>query len=375
MKSTMKTYERWLSATPLERLRLPPPEPIPYDLIGGDPMTVQRLEQRITTMLIPSLPEELRQDLVANREMWPSAIVYKILRTYQPGGWSEKSSLLMDLTQAAVAKDPMSAASGLRLWKRQRTRAIELGAGLPDLMLQVKALDQVVSKILPLHPQALFRVSAFRMETHVDERPTTESALQFHELLQAEMDTIVHSTPSCGGEKPAAKALQTGPSQLEKDGKPTPTSPDKIKPCKFWGTPEGCRHAKSCRFAHATLPDARERCWLCSSKEHRKNECPYGRETAGPQAGGSGGKSGKGDGSSSTSTSTTPTKSGNGKGKNGGGKSTSTSSSTSDATKKDQGLMILRLRWLEALLKKVRRQALVVRVSRIKVTRRRKSLT
>ena len=176
------------------------------------------------------------------------------------------------------------------------------------------------------------------METHVDERPTTESVLQFHELLQAEMDTIVHSTPSSGGEKPVAKALQTGSSQLEKDGKPTPTSPDKIKPCKFWGTPEGCRHAKSCRFAHATLPDARERCWLCSSKEHRKIECPYGRETAGPQAGGSGGKSGKGDGTSSTSTSTTPTKSGNGKGKNGGGKSTSTSSSTSDATKKDQGL-------------------------------------
>ena len=194
MQSTMKTYERWLCATPLERLRLPPPDPVIPMMVGGDPMAVQRLEQRITTLLLPAVPDELRQDLVVNRELWPSAIIYKVLRTYQPGGWSERSSLLAELTQVQVAKDPMQAANGLRLWKRQRARAIELGAGLPDLMLQVRALDSVVSKILPQHPQALFRVSAFRVETHIDERPTTESLLQFHELLQAEVDTLVHST-------------------------------------------------------------------------------------------------------------------------------------------------------------------------------------
>ena len=199
MQSTMKIYEKWLCATPLERLRLPPPDPVNPMMVGGDPSSVQRLEQRITTLLLPAIPDEIRQDLVANRELWPSAIMYKVLRTFQPGGWSERSSLLADLTQVAVAKDPSQAANGLRLWKRQRARAIELGAGLPDLMLQVRALDNVVSKVLPQHPQALFRVSAFRMETHIDERPTTESLLQFHELLQAEVDTLVHSTPGSGG--------------------------------------------------------------------------------------------------------------------------------------------------------------------------------
>ena len=290
MQSTMKTYEKWLSATPLERLRLPPPDPVLPGIVGGDPMAVQRLEQRITTLLLPAIPDEIRQDLVANRELWPSAIMYKVLRTFQPGGWSERSSLLAELTQVAVAKDPLQAANGLRLWKRQRARALELGAGLPDLMLQVRALDNVVSKILPQHPQALFRVSAFRMETQIDERPTTESLLQFHELLQAEVDTMVHSAPGSGGaEKPSAKALQSSQisDKTAKDGTSSSTTvpTDRIKPCRFWGTSDGCKHAKSCKFGHAALPDSRERCWLCSSKEHRKSECPYGKDAAGPQAG------------------------------------------------------------------------------------------
>ena len=334
MQSTMKTYEKWLCATPLERLRLPPPDPVLPMMVGGDPLSVQRLEQRITTLLLPAVPDEIRQDLVANRELWPSAIMYKVLRTYQPGGWSERSSLLAELTQVSVAKDPMQAATGLRLWKRQRARAIELGAGLPDLMLQVRALDSVVSQILPQHPQALFRVSAFRMETHIDERPATESLLQFHELLQAEVDTLVHSMPGSGGaDKPATKALQLSPQQGEKGGKPgqnstTTTSPDKVKPCRFWGSADGCRHAKQCRFGHAALPDARERCWLCSAKDHRKSDCPYAKETAGSQAGGSGGgggRAGKGE----------VGKSENGKGKGGAGK-TATSSTGGEVNGRDQ---------------------------------------
>ena len=340
MQSTTRTYEKWLNATPLERLRLPAPEPVVPMMVGGDPATVQRLEQRITTLLLPSLPEELRQDLVANRELWPAAIMYKVLRTYQPGGWSERSSLLAELTQLSPAKEPMSAATGLRLWKRQRARAIELGAGLPDLMLQVRALDLLVSKILPLHPQALFRVSAFRMETHIDERPSTASLLQFHELLQAEMDTLVHSTPgSSGGERPSAKVLQQGAPQADKDTKAGTTSTtDKIRPCKFWGSQEGCRHAKTCKFGHAVLPDARERCWLCSSKEHRKNECPYGaKDAAGPQAGGSGGSGKSGKGETSASSTSMSQKSGNAKGKNGGGKPTSSSSGEPMAKEQGQG--------------------------------------
>ena len=333
MQSTMKTYEKWLAATPLERLRLPPPDPVHPMMVGGDPMAVQRLEQRITTLLLPAIPDELRQDLVANRELWPSAIMYKVLRTFQPGGWSERSSLLAELTQVAVAKDPVQAANGLRLWKRQRARAIELGAGLPDLMLQVRALDSVVSKILPQHPQALFRVSSFRMETHIDERPTTESLLQFHELLQAEVDTLVHSTPGSGGaDKPATKALQLSPQQGDKGGKPgqnstTTTSPDKVKPCRFWGSADGCRHAKQCRFGHAALPDARERCWLCSAKDHRKSDCPYAKESAGSQAGGSGGsgRAGKGEMGKSES----------GKGKGGNGK-TATPSTSGEGNGRDQ---------------------------------------
>lgn len=174
----------------------------------------------------------------------------------------------------------MSAANGLRLWKRQRARALELGAFLPDLMLQVKALDQVVSKLPQQHPQAFFRVSAFRMETRIDERKSTESLLQFHELLQAEMDALVHSAPDpAGGEKPATKALQKTVSQ-DKAGKSGVVSNDdlasmdKAKQCRFWGTTDGCRNGKQCKYLHPDLPDKKDRCWICSATTHQKNECP-----------------------------------------------------------------------------------------------------
>lgn len=181
---------------------------------------------------------------------------------------------MSELTQA---KDPVSATNGLRLWKRQRARALELGAFLPDLMLQVKALDQVVSKILQQHPQALFRVSAFRMETRIDERKSTESLLQFHELLQAEMDALVHSAPDpAGGEKPATKALQKAVSQ-DKAGKSgvvsnDAASMDKAKQCRFWGTTDGCRNGKQCKYLHPDLPDKKDRCWICSATTHQKKE-------------------------------------------------------------------------------------------------------
>ena len=112
----------------------------------------------MTTILLPSLPSELRNDLITSRQLWPCAILYKILRSYQPGGWAERSSLLMDLTTTKVAKDPSSAATALRLWHRQKQRAMELGAAIPDALLQVRALETIVSQAVARHPQSLFRI-------------------------------------------------------------------------------------------------------------------------------------------------------------------------------------------------------------------------
>ena len=46
-------------------------------------------------------------------------------------------------------------------------------------------------------------------------------------------------------------------------------------PCKFWGSEHVCKQGEACKFEHVNLPDARDRCWTCSSTTHRKAECPY----------------------------------------------------------------------------------------------------
>ena len=196
--ATLEVYKRWLAATPLERLRIAPPEPVDSTKFGNG-LQIQRLEQRVTTILMPSLPAELRHDLISARQLWPCAILYRILRSYQPGGWGERSMLLTELTMTAQASSAADASTKLRMWRRHRSRALELGATLPDVLLQVRALDVVVQGIRKQHPQTQFRIASYRMEANIDERPTDETLAQFLELLTAEMDTLQTGTTEASG--------------------------------------------------------------------------------------------------------------------------------------------------------------------------------
>ena len=317
---TWEVCHLWLHSNPLQRIRISPPEPVPWQDLGNE-QVVKRLEQRVTTILLTALPSEMRNDLVTSRQLWPSAILYKILRCYQPGGWAERSNLLTDLTSTKAAKDASSAASALRLWHRQKQRATELGASIPDALLQVRALETVVSQVVAKHPQALFRISTFRMEAGLDEKPTDLSIAQFLELLTAEMDALALGTTSLDGTAtPSAKVLQ-----LEQDGKGNKMQDAASKPCRFWGSESGCKHGRNCKFQHGALSDQSKRCFCCSSTEHRKQDCPYkdaqpsmsssmvggsGSVGGGKPAGkGKNGKSGKG-----TRTNSAVNGNGNGKG-------------------------------------------------------------
>ena len=304
LRRTMEQYARWLEASPLARLRLLAPKPDLGEEMGN-PRAVQRLEQRVTTLLMPTLPEELKNDIISNRTLWPAAILYRILRSFQPGGWTERADLLKALTSTTAAGSAAIAASLLRMWKRQRLRATELGASLPDLMIQVQAIEKIASKVLSGSQQSMFRVSSFRMESNIDEKPSETSILQFHELLLAEMDMLATGSIAGGGEAPTLKAMTAGQSSGEKPAVYDKNG-GKSFPCKFWGTPSGCRYGKRCSFLHNTLQDQAERCFVCSSLEHRKSSCPYregpqpsdGSTTSTVGGGSKGGKNGKGGGKS-----------------------------------------------------------------------------
>ena len=332
MSRTWEVYHVWLRSNPLQRIRINPPDPVPWQELGNE-QVIKRLEQRVTTILLPALPNEVRNDLITSRQLWPCAILYKILRCYQPGGWAERSSLLTDLTATKAMKDAASAASALRLWHRQKQRAIELGDSIPDALLQVRALEMIVSLVTVKHPQSLFRISTFRMEAGLDEKPTDTSIAQFLELLTAEMDAIALGTTSVDtSSAPSAKALQ-----LDMEGKGNKNVETTSRPCRFWGTDSGCRHGKSCKFEHAALQDQAKRCFCCSSTEHRKQDCPYKNSqpsTSTSSVGGSGfgagagknGGNGKGD-KNKNGKGNKPSQTGNG---NGSGKGIGNGNETQD---------------------------------------------
>ena len=73
--------------------------------------------------------------------------------------------------------------------------------------------------------------------------------------------------------------------------------PEPLNFCR-WGTEHGCKYGKRCKFQHWELPDRASRCWLCSSTQHRKMECPSNQrkedQNGGKKLEESPGKDGKG---------------------------------------------------------------------------------
>ena len=174
LRKTMEKYSLWLEAGPLERLRILPPEDDDFPKGYGG-----RLVQRVTTMLLAAVPEELRGELISTRQLTPQGILFRVLKAFQPGSLYERSQTLAALTGTAQAADPQEAVDALRLWRRQLLRAAELGASLPDPILLVNALDRVMGLLLQQQAQAAFSVSSYRMQHGIDVRPSKEAVQQF----------------------------------------------------------------------------------------------------------------------------------------------------------------------------------------------------
>ena len=262
----MNQYGRWLEANPLERVHIKAPE-MDQSVPGSD-----RLNQRVTTLLLSAVPESIKTELITTRQLSVSGVLFAILRRYQPGGLAEKTYTLSELTTTSPATTASQAVQRLRHWKRQQTRAGELGLTLPDPLIMVKALDSIMVDLWNQHPQASFRVSAFRMHQQIDVRPTMESLENLYDLLLAEADQMVYGKAGEVGEKdqkPSVKMLQQ---QLSR----SPTQPSTAKVCGFWGTEKGCKLGRACRYLHDWngIEDKASRCWLCSSTSHVRTECP-----------------------------------------------------------------------------------------------------
>ena len=266
-EATAIRYQQWLSAAPLDKLKIMAPSH--QELSRGH----ERLAQRVSVMLMQAIPQSMKQELIASRQMDATNILFRIYRTYQPGGLAERRQTLSQLTSTSVAQTPQAAVQSLRLWKRQAQRARELKAALPDPILQAKALTTIMEEMLAKDPQAAFRVNSHRMTNGIDVAPTEDDIDLFYNLLMAEAELMSTSNPA------DPTSSETVASRHGSHVKAMQASPNKSKdamPCKFWGHEGGCRHGRLCKFQHdwSALPDKAERCWNCSAKGHHKQDCP-----------------------------------------------------------------------------------------------------
>eukprot|EP00438_Fugacium_kawagutii_P022035 Skav212847 [mRNA] locus=scaffold325:150528:159063:- [translate_table: standard] len=297
-------YKKWKQSTRLERVAISPE--LPPELREA---RFQRTEQRGTSLLLRALPEEQQQTLIAAREMCSTAILYRLLVRFQPGGSGEKALLLQQLTRLDDAKDMVELTSSLRTWRRHFQRALEVGAVVPDGTLLLQSMETAVQQIAAKDSQVSFRLAQARSQIGVDEYPNQENVWKLSQCILAEAETLsllsssatstpVPSTP-IKVKQMDATAPTTPSTETPSAGKPRTTPGD--TPCKWFRSDNGCRAGSRCKFQHSWegVNDKSERCWICGSKQHRKADCAVRAQQppkGDPGSGSGGGGTGRGRG-------------------------------------------------------------------------------
>ena len=145
-------YQKWLQATPVERLSLRPENPTRFERTK-----FSRVEQRGLQLMLKAIPTALRDELVSTQRMTSIDVVALVYNTYQPGGLRERSALLRFLTSPVNATDVASALKQVKRWSRWRRRAEQLTVAVPDPTLLFAGLDGLTSKVLSKYPEVSFR--------------------------------------------------------------------------------------------------------------------------------------------------------------------------------------------------------------------------
>ena len=128
-----RTYLKYVDATPLQRLSLEPE--IPAEL--KDPKW-SRLERKVMTLLLGSLKKAAKEEMVTHRVTTVPNLLYRLHVMYQPGGASERASILRQLEGMSSGEGVAECISALRKWRRYLQRAEEMGVSVPDPSLLLR---------------------------------------------------------------------------------------------------------------------------------------------------------------------------------------------------------------------------------------------
>ena len=186
-------YTTWLESAPVTRLSLR------QSVLSQRPPQDrhQRVEQRAAVLLLESLPEELRHEVVSVRAVTVEAMIFLVHCAYQPGGAGEKAHLLQFLTSPEVGSGLDGTLQLARKWVRLLRRGRELQLVLPDPSLLCRGLDRVVSATFSgnKHPSASFRIASFKLERQLDYKATLVDAEDYAYLVVGELEAALLAQP------------------------------------------------------------------------------------------------------------------------------------------------------------------------------------
>ena len=275
------TYSKWLSANPLERLQL---EPSGHEKFTSAKWT--RVNSRACTLVLQCLVESVKGDLIARRVVQSMPmIMFRLHTCYQPGGASERSTVLSNLQNPTPPTSLEGSLTLLRAWPRWLQRCRDLNMMVPDGSVLARALTMATAKYISENSDSQFRTQLLRSSLRIDSQPTLEDVIKYQRHLQAEVEAMMSSRMAIPSSPVSVKAIGTGgPGTTQ-----TTTSP---KPqCKYFVKQSGCRRGQKCPYPHDwavfSKAERAKRCLACGSEEHRQKECPTKVQKASPKASGS----------------------------------------------------------------------------------------
>ena len=274
-----EAYQKHQQASPMERLKIAPV--IPPDLAAAK---WSRLERRVMTMLLTAMPKAVKEDAVTHRVGTVAGALFRLHVLYAPGGTAERAAILKQLEGNAGGDNITEVIAALRKWRRNLTRAVEMGVSPPDTSVLLRGIELIIGGVLRKFPDTSFRLALARNELQLQNRPTQDTVLRYfdHALADLQQSAPSRSTiRTTGAEDPPR--LRAADAQAGTGGtitKTPPGSPTKAGArqgsCKFFQSEQGCRRGAGCKYAHefASKDEKRSRCWFCGSKQHRQTECP-----------------------------------------------------------------------------------------------------
>ncbi|CAE7753847.1 RE1 [Symbiodinium sp. CCMP2592] len=296
-KEASKAYQLWTNASPIEKLRIMPPQVA--ELETG---RWSRVNSRASSMILLALHDSVRQEMVSRRSTGSAtALLFRLLTIYQPGGQQEKVTILQNLQQPGEEKDPHQAVAALRAWARWLRRCRDLGVSAPDPSLLARGLTSMTRSVLERDQEVSFRTSLVRSNLLVDTKPSYDSVDQYYHHLLAECEAMAVSSQTSGTtststpNKPDPKIKPMKPEPKGGTPQPPPAPPSTSRtttsgqggeeevdkrgqvPCRYFGKSfKGCARGTKCPFKHSWEGNEKEkavRCHLCGGK-HMAKECP-----------------------------------------------------------------------------------------------------